>query len=374
MKDSNVKIKPRSPKREYRNHRALKIMAIILVIIMIPLVPTLIYFYDKEDASLPVVEWSYSDAFDMGAYVSLTAEDDSFTVLQLTDLHFTFGGWPGDVDTYALMDAMFEQTSPDLVVFTGDLCFTLFNSRMFEMFVKYMNTHPDIYWTYTFGNHDGWGRATKRKIADILLNAGDNCLFTTGPTELGDIELMLGNYPVYVKDSQGNVKLNLIHLDTGTGDIRGYGYISPAQVEWYKWLIEGTSDSVGYNVPSLVYYHIPVPQYAEAYDNPIISGVQNGKICVQRKDMGFYDSMVAMGSTVATFCGHDHLNDFEYMTSDNILLCYGRVSGMLAFTARPALRGARVTTIDLNQQITADYIAQASYQVVLDGNTVRAAY
>ena len=46
--------------------------------------------------------------------------DDTFTIVQFTDTHFTNGA-PEDKQTLALMAAILEAEQPDLVMLTGDV-------------------------------------------------------------------------------------------------------------------------------------------------------------------------------------------------------------------------------------------------------------
>jgi len=47
------------------------------------------------------------------------------------------------------------------------------------------------------------------------------------------------------------------------------------------------------------------------------------------------------GDVIGTFCGHDHVNDFE-ATLHGVRLCYGRASGFGGYGRSGFLRGVRV--------------------------------
>lgn len=253
-------------------------------------------------------------------------EDGTFKILQLADLHLTTGGsYKLDRQTLRWVEEALEKTQPDLVELNGDAVGSGVKGRnqgllaLANIFEK-----KQVYWAYTFGNHDGehslddkgkdlWiGKVGERtnlleacsevsttfNFQDYDIFYGDN---TKGNKELYELLkgykysllarseqeqqpdkecfMGVGNYVIELTDHSGQVKFALFHLDT-----HGKTYISPKgnvdpdqyidcgyvgltdlQVQWYREKI-ATYSAEG--ILSAIFMHIPSYGYRTVYETP----------------------------------------------------------------------------------------------------------
>ena len=134
--------------------------------------------------------------------------------------------------------------------------------------------------------------------------------------------------------------------------VKGYDWIRPDQINWH------VESSVGYTernggkpLPSLAFFHIPFPEYNEAAqdENALLIGTRKEKACAPLINTGLYAAMLNAGDIMATFVGHDHVNDYV-VDWKGILLCYGRFTGgNTVYHDIPGGNGARV--IELTQGV-----------------------
>lgn len=264
--------------------------------------------------------------------VELTS--DTLTILQLTDLHLTFGIDAGDRKTFAAITRLVQSQPFDLVVLTGDLTLSTIGPLLFSRLVRHMESLKTP-WTFVFGNHE----TDFHSHADFLNRIGDTeyLLFQTGPDledgGVGNFRIQfnrLGSpfYMAYFLDSHAE-------RTVFTEEEGEYDYLKPSQVQWYETHV--ATDSVD----SVVYMHIPFRQMIDpiGYDGIFLED----KVYAQGVDTGFFAAMVSGGRSKAAFFGHDHLNDFTVVV-DDILLGYGRITGYNAYGHLD--RGGRVFRVD----------------------------
>ena len=102
----------------------------------------------------------------------------------------------------------------------------------------------------------------------------------------------------------------------------------------------------------MLYFHIPLPEFEEAYQ-ALLAGSQDAELlfgerregCASAdKNSGLFDTILELGSTKAIFCGHDHLNDagIRYKGVD---LIYGRSTDNLAYPGIDRLTDQRGGTM-----------------------------
>ena len=96
----------------------------------------------------------------------------------------------------------------------------------------------------------------------------------------------------------------------------------------------------------LVFLHIPLPEYKDAWMSGKVNGRRNETISSPMVNTGLFTSMLLNGNIAGVFCGHDHDNDFvaDYQ---GIKLCYGRISGFQCYGE--LTRGARVIELSDSQ-------------------------
>ena len=301
-------------------------------------------------------------------------------ILQLTDTHI------GDKDNtklhYDFMDLTINDAKKDgldLIVVTGDV-FTFASKGTAKEFFKWLDGH-DVPWTLTFGNHDeqcffsiDWltGELNKMNKKRVESNGKDShCVFY----DIQDDDIQgNSNFAINLK-REGDIIEQLIIMDSNRYNYNGYfGYdfFKQDQIDWYSSLINYTRDTLngGTIVPSLMFYHIPLPEVNNAWadaskgdvagvefiqprgDN-IPKGQQNEDPCNPDPDhdLGFYKVIEAAGSTHGMYFGHDHINNY-IVDYHGIHFGYG-VKATDRVYANDNLMGGRV--INLHPDHTVDY-------------------
>lgn len=131
----------------------------------------------------------------------------------------------------------------------------------------------------------------------------------------------------------------------------GYDWLTEEQIAWHRTTAETYSALNGNRpVPSLLFIHIPLPEYkTAALENPhLVYGNWREKkkeICCSAFNSGMFDDMKECGDITGVFCGHDHDNDF-LVPHNGILLAYGRYSGGKTVYNHLGKNGARVILLD----------------------------
>jgi 3',5'-cyclic AMP phosphodiesterase CpdA len=269
-------------------------------------------------------------------------KDGTFTIVQFTDLHWQ-NGEPADLRTRALMEQVLQEEKPDLIVFTGDIIFSLKAVAPRKAFREAVAVaeQSGIPWAAVLGNHDSERLVSRVELLDIMLEH-DGCVAQPGQPGVDGI----GNYVVRVVDDRGRPQAALYFLDTGALSriprVPGYDWIRRSQIDWYvRQSRQMEAENGGAGLPSLAFFHIPVPEYEKVWRTQICYGNRNERAGSPVVNSGFFAAMAERGDILGTFCGHDHTNDYEGKLF-GIRLCYGRASGYQAYGRPFYSRGARV--------------------------------
>ena len=264
----------------------------------------------------------------------LAMQGETLKILQITDLHLTYGVDYNDQKTFRLIEKLAAHDTFDLIVITGDLTMSPSALRLFRQTVRRMEA-IGIPWTFIFGNHEDDFHRHEQFIANI--GRTEHLLFKVGPEledgGFGNFKITftkegLPFYHAYFLDSHSQV-------EDYTPEQGKYGYVSTAQVAWYRDLVADDLDD------SVVFMHIPLRQFIDPVD---YDGFFNeDKVYAQGIDTGFFAAMLEFERSKAVFVGHDHLNDFSFFR-DGILLAYGRITGYNGYGDLE--RGGRVIVID----------------------------
>ena len=247
-----------------------------------------------------------------------------FKILQLTDTHIAVGK-DNQQHVMNLLEMLIGKEAPDLVVFTGDVVTDSDNPKpCYEIFEKFFRTHHTP-WAVVLGNHDSENEMPRKDVVSILDNL-DYCVNQSVDNLKGT------NFLYKVKGStDSETKAILYFLDsqdysTIKPRVDGYGWFSTEQVAWYK---EQSQKLIAENkdtIPALAFFHIPVPEYTEAWNNGKAFGFRKEPECCPKLNSGMFAAMVEQGDVMGTFVGHDHVNDYV-ASYYNIALAYGRASG-----------------------------------------------
>ena len=257
---------------------------------------------------------------------SLTVRDDgTFVIMQLTDLHLTTNGtYNKDKQTLKWVEEALDTVQPDLVEVTGDVTAGSPPGRD-KAILALANIFEErqIYWAYTFGNHDGehikgedgedvWiGKEGKRNVLSEyapscletldtsageaffsentrgneevydLLTGYEYSLLARSEEELADPDAMgVGNYVIELEDKSGEVVFAVFHMDThgkfyidpagnasgadGYSD-QGYVGLTQKQIGWYESKVKGYSEK---GIKSAIFMHVPNYAYRELAETP----------------------------------------------------------------------------------------------------------
>lgn len=258
-------------------------------------------------------------------------EDRDFRILQITDIHLEADErLPEGEKTFALIRQALKDTSPDLVVITGDIAWGKADRQALDRLTEELGS-AGIPWAPVLGNHDGerLGENGRRTFAGWLLGR-KNCLFELGPDSVDGS----GNYVITVGGTPEAPAWALFLLDSHDG------YFALNQLFWYA----QTSADLGPDHSELAFFHIPLPEYTEVWDYEPCTGFNQERVCATACNDGLFSAMVRGGAMRGVFVGHDHINDFEG-TLKGIRLCYGRGTGYQCYGLEGYPKGARIIDI-----------------------------
>ncbi len=262
--------------------------------------------------------------------------DGTFTIVQLTDLHWQDGA-PEDLQTSALVAEILDAERPDLAVFTGDVIAGSGCADPAWSLRQALKPAIDraLPWALVFGNHDDEGSLGRTDLMAVA-KALPGCLAEPGPAHIPGV----GNYRLDVLGADGLPAARLYCLDSGAyapKEIGGYAWITHEQVAWYR--EEG--EARGKKVPSLAFFHIPLREFVEVWESGACRGVRHEDICCPKLNSGLFCALREVGEVGGVFVGHDHVNDYDGELH-GIRLCYGRATGFHTYGRDGMPRGARV--------------------------------
>lgn len=335
----------------------------------------------------------YSPVSNPEAIVPVEDENGEFTfvtdrelkILHMTDVHFG-GGWMSfnkDRMSINAVATMIQTEKPDLVVITGDIAYPVpfqagtFNNKTSAMMFITLMEQLEVPWTVTFGNHDteAYSYYNREKVSGFYSDESlEYCLFSKGPEDIDGY----GNHVIHVKNTAGVITQELIFMDSHSytdGDIFGifwkYDNIKQSQVDWYKDIITNAQKN-NPDVKSLLFFHIPLVEYRDAYDEIIandMKATENAEIiagrvaeedpyvyCGMHED-NLFETILELGSTQATFCGHDHLNNIV-MRYKGVDLTYGMSVDYLAYVGiskKGTQRGCTLITVNPDGSYTQSF-------------------
>ncbi|WP_256761653.1 metallophosphoesterase family protein [Cohnella sp. WQ 127256] len=278
------------------------------------------------------------------------SKEGTFTIVQFTDIHWKDGS-ELDLQSRALMELTLDTEQPDFVMFTGDVIYTGEHSdgaafcddpiRAFGEAVAAVEERS-IPWGVVFGNHDTEVDITRNELMNEVLKHSYT-LAQPGPKHIKGV----GNYVLPVLGSSNEQAAALLYcLDSGdySGNplVSGYDWIQPDQIQWYIEQSRYWKDQAeGKTLPALAFFHIPLHEYQTVWDREVCYGNKYENVCTSQIQSGFFSAMLGQGDVMATFCGHDHINDY-WGELYGIRLHYGRATGFSTYGKEGFSRGARV--------------------------------
>ena len=315
---------------------------------------------------------------------------DDFRILQLNDIHL---GNKDDLDlqfTYLKSVIDDPNANPDLIVLNGDI-FTFANRDTAKRLFKFMDDNKKP-WTATFGNHDeqayfsiDWMTGYLNKLNDKRTSGESYCYFK----DLQDDDIMgNANFAInLMKD--GKVKEQVIIMDSNRynfgkyGDYEaytGYDSIHDDQVKWYENLVNyTTTQNGGTIVPSVAFFHIPFPEFEDAWEKSKAGSsevevviaqtdkVEYEGVAAPKINTGLFQKMVDLGSTKGVFCAHDHKNNYA-IKYKGIILSYGVNSTDRVYWDKN-LCGGQVNIIKDGGDIEMVQILNHTYEEAIENET-----
>lgn len=241
---------------------------------------------------------------------TLTIDDPtSFRILQVTDLHL-FHGISLEHSKIDAIAAMVRHFKPDIIVNTGDLWASKSGTGWLDTCQRACRVFAELKtpWAFAWGNHD---EAVDYNRIHALLEKSP-CLLYCGAAD--------GNYRIEVRAKNNTAPIwNLIVLNDSRGGFQ------PEQINWFKAESERIRKTEPVP-PAFLFFHIPLPQYGDIANARKAFGVKFEAVCHENGSREAFTAFRDAGFVQATFCGHDHTNDY-YGVLDGIRLQYGRALG-----------------------------------------------
>jgi hypothetical protein len=126
------------------------------------------------------------------------------------------------------------------------------------------------------------------------------------------------------------------------GTTRGFDYVHANQIAWYEAQVRaralerfgGFDPASGRVLPSMLLFHIPLPQVTEAVaalragrlEPGSLSGVAREATSPALVDSGLFGVAKRLGSTGEILVGHDHLDNASILW-EGLRLTYGTTTG-----------------------------------------------
>lgn len=269
------------------------------------------------------------------AQSNLLFQNGKFKIAQFTDLH-----WNNESDkceqTILIIESVLQTEQPQLAILSGDVVTAppakdgwLKIAQIFERFKT-----P---WTVVLGNHDAEADLSREGVFDLL----QELPYFIG--EKGNNLSGVGNFALNINNIDNNTSAILYFFDSHNKPEQNknghYDWIHFDQISWYRQQSTSFTQINGKPVPSLAFFHIPIPEYKDVRIKESTLGNKTENVSSPDINSGLFTSFVDMKDVMGAFVGHDHNNDY-IGTHHDIALAFGRVSGADAYGNLE--RGARI--------------------------------
>ncbi|MGV8137242.1 MAG: metallophosphoesterase family protein [Mangrovibacterium sp.] len=242
--------------------------------------------------------------------------DRKFKIVQFTDVHWKAAVRESD-EAAECMNRVLDEEKPDLVIYTGDHVTGEPVTEGIDALLKPVVSR-NIPFAAVLGNHDDEFSMSRREIFDYMGKFPGNMTGTVdGITGMTNFAI-----PLYQSSSE-RIMTVLYGLDSNRDTVEA------DQVAWYtRTSKDYTQKNKGIPIPSVAFFHIPVPEFKEAIIDPDARfyGTRKEQVACSKKNTGLFPAFKKNGDVMAVFVGHDHLNDYVVCWKE-IMLCYGRVTG-----------------------------------------------
>lgn len=293
-------------------------------------------------------------------------ENGEFKIAQFTDTHINMDK-NSNLYSYEIVRKVLEKERPDFIILTGDIITQANPIKGYERFVALFNEF-EIPWAVVFGNHESEYQFPRDSLAGLLKRL-PYCL----NDDVGGIAGN-SNFILPVLGRNNGIEALLYCMDSHSVStlqplVDGYGWFDFSQIMWYREKsAQYTAQNGGKPLPALAFFHIPLPEYTDAWNNPSVRpiGVKNEDECSPDINTGMFSAMLECGDVMGTFVGHDHINDY-IGTHYNIALAYGRVTKVMKGEDDP-LAGGRIIVLKEGQREFDTWIRDMNGAQVLQCN------
>lgn len=296
-------------------------------------------------------------------------KEGKFKIMQITDTHYVAGDTRSD-RALKNVSQMLDLEKPDLVIHTGDAIFGKPAEPSMRQILEPISSRK-IKFAVAFGNHDAQYDKTREELYEIIKSIPYSITSTT--------EGIYGvtNYALTLKSPKSD-KINRVFylFDSNSGatipDIpHTYGHIHFDQIAWYREKSQNYAKmNGGTPIPSLAFFHIPLPEQKEASaddEHSIMIGTRGENVASPKINSGLFVSMKEMGDVKAIFVGHDHNSDFAAYWN-NMFFIYGRFSGCDTVYNDLKPNGARVIELTEGKEGFRSWIRLYGGQIIQDLN------
>lgn len=280
-----------------------------------------------------------------------------FKIVNFADLHY--GEFPGtqvgraqDGNSSRVMKDILEFEHPDFVVFTGDFITgegIFINGTGFIQTILAPLAEANYRWASTYGNHDNGVTVTREAIFATEQRYDQSYTQHGAPGLAG-----LTNYylPVYANEEQaGESPVLILWFFDSQGGFDPSGikptFVDETVVQWFIQTNRNITAEWG-AIPALAFFHIPTLDYREVQANmpADCAGLVAEAVVPQHRNTSFMEALVASGTVLTTFVGHDHGNAWccPYRGME---ICYNRHTGYGGYGSWT--RGARVIDLELGE-------------------------
>jgi Predicted phosphohydrolases len=252
--------------------------------------------------------------------------DKKFKIVQFTDVHYISGDARSAVALENIKEVL-DAEKPDIVMFTGDIVYGAPADKGLKEVLSIVSERK-IPFGVMFGNHDDEYKVSRKQLYDATKDIPYN-MSSTVPEINGVTNFIL---PV-LSSASDKTAFVLYCFDSNAYStvegVKGYGFIHFDQIAWYRTQSAMfTEKNGGKPVPSVAFFHIPLPEYnlSAADENIVMTGTRKERACAPDLNTGMFAAMKEMGDVMGTFVGHDHDNDYA-VYRHGVMLAYGRYSG-----------------------------------------------
>ena len=275
--------------------------------------------------------------------------DGTMKIVQFTDTHYKYGK-KASRTAVEMMAEVLDAETPDFVIITGDLVYSKgVAGALPELLAPVVER--GIPWAMVFGNHDEQFDMTLSEMYDTMQGM-PGCVM---PLRRQEVESPDYTVDIFASDGSDRIVGTLYCLDSHSAarvaGLGKYAWLTHDQIGWYrKESMARTAANGGSPLPSLMFMHIPLQEYAAAQGDPnnFLLGTKGENICAQGANSGMFASIKEMGDVYGVFSGHDHDNDFATQYC-GVLLAYGRYSGGKTVYNHLGKNGARVVVLHEGQ-------------------------